>query len=180
MKINRLTRFIAILLVVTMMPLWMFGCGGGSSDIREGLVDMMVGDGKLNDKNQVTKDYVTQLDSEVAELVLYYSKEGLWLPTYLEPGSTYVGRFYENCYKLAMAWATKESEYYHSGMGRDNLFRPCYGIRLHPAGAVFLRYYPGDGRIRHQPDDGGAGVRYRLLRCALRPGPGQVPGSAAK
>ncbi len=114
MKINRLTRFIAILLVVTMMPLWMFGCGGGSSDIREGLVDMMVGDGKLNDKNQVTKDYVTQLDSEVAELVLYYSKEGFWLPTYLEPGSTYVGRFYENCYKLAMAWATKESEYYHS------------------------------------------------------------------
>ena len=77
MKINRLTRFIAILLVVTMMPLWMFGCGGGSSDIREGLVDMMVGDGKLNDKNQVTKDYVTQLDSDVAELVLYYSKEGL-------------------------------------------------------------------------------------------------------
>ena len=64
-------------------------------------------------------------------------------------------------------------------MGRDNLFRPCYGIRLHPAGAVFLRYYPGDGRIRHQSDDGGAGVRYRLLRRALRPGRGQVPGNGA-
>ena len=115
MKINRLTRIVAVLLVVTMMPLWMFGCGGGSSDIREGMVEAMIGDGKLSDKNQVTADYIEQLDAEVAELVLRFNKGGYWMVDYLEPGTTQHASQYKNCYKLAMAWATKESEYYHSG-----------------------------------------------------------------
>ena len=38
--------------------------------------------------------------------------------------------------QLRQGW--RKTEYYYSGMGRNNLFRPCYGIRVHTAGTVFL------------------------------------------
>ncbi len=41
----------------------------------------------------------------------------------------------------------RESKYYYRCMGRDNLFRPCYGIHLSPPGAVLLRDNPGDRRV---------------------------------
>ena len=73
----------------------------------------------------------------------------------------------------------RKTEYYHSSMGRNNLFRPCYGIRLHPSGTVFLPDHPGDRRVCHQPDDERAGVCHGLLRRAFREGCGQVSGNRA-
>ncbi len=46
----------------------------------------------------------------------------------------------------------RESKYYYRCMGRDNLFRPCYGIHLSPPGAVLLRDNPGDRRVCYQSD----------------------------
>ena len=113
MKINRLIRVIAVLLALTMLPLWMFGCGRASNTVRERLVEMMVGDGKLSDKNKETEEYLEKLNSDTELIMANASKGGGWQAVYLEPGSTYIARCYENCYKLAVAWSTKGCEYYH-------------------------------------------------------------------
>ncbi len=114
MKINRLIRVIAIILVVSMLPLWLLGCGKVSGKVSERLVEMMVGDGKLNDKNEYTKEYLAELDAEVTNLRLYYdAKNGYWDLENLEPGSTFWGVSYENFYKMLMAWSSKDSEHYH-------------------------------------------------------------------
>ena len=112
MKMNRLIRVIAVLLAITMLPLWMFGCGS-SDTVRERLVEMMVGDGKLNDKNKVTAEYLEKLNSDTERIITYASKGGGWQDAYLESGSSRLASIYENCYKLAVAWATKGCEYYH-------------------------------------------------------------------
>lgn len=115
MKINRLTRVIAVILALTMLPLWLFGCGKATSKVSDRLVDMMVGNGgKLSDKNEDSAEYIEKLDAEVEYLKTYFSKDGLWETQWLEAGTTYVGTHYENLYKLAQAWATKGSDFYHS------------------------------------------------------------------
>jgi len=115
MKINRLTRVIAVILVLSMLPLWMLGCGRSTSRVSEKLVEMMLGDGKLSEKNEESLEYIARLDAEVEYLKTYFSNEGYWDPQWLEPNSSYQGLHYMNLYKCAVAWATKGSEHYHSG-----------------------------------------------------------------
>lgn len=113
MKINRLTRVLAVVLVVSMLPLWLLGCGSATSTVSERLVEMMIGDGRLSDKNENSKEYIERLDAEVKELRLYFdSKSGYWDTTYMTPGSSYQGVFYQNLYKMTVAYSTKNSEYY--------------------------------------------------------------------
>ena len=116
MKINRLTKVIAIVLVLAMLPFGLLACSKDSSKISERLVEMMVGDGKLNKKNENSMEYVQNLDAEVTKLKTYFdAKTGNWKLEHMEPGSSYWGVFYENLYKMMTAWATKRSEYYHDG-----------------------------------------------------------------
>ena len=114
MKINRLTRVIAVVLVLTMLPLWMLGCGKATSRVSDKLVELMVGDGKLSDKNEDSAEYLTKLDAEVEYLKTYFSKEGFWDKQWMEPETSIEATHYKNIYKCATAWATKGSEHYHS------------------------------------------------------------------
>ena len=115
MKINRLTKVIAVILVLSMLPLWMLGCGKPTSRVSDRLVDMMLGDGKLSDKNEASLEYIQRLDAEVEYLKTYFSKEGYWDQQWLEPGTSLEATHYNNIYTLTTAWATKGSEFYHDG-----------------------------------------------------------------
>jgi len=114
MKINCLTRVIVVILVLSMLPLWMLGCGKSTSRVSDKLVEMMIGDGKLSEKNEETLEYLANLDAEVEYLKTYFSTEGYWDKQWLEPDSSYPGIHYSNIYKCTIAWATKGSEHYHS------------------------------------------------------------------
>ncbi len=114
MKINRLTRVIAVILVLSMLPLWMLGCGKVTDTVSERLVEMMVGDGKLKDKYSHSMEYVQTLDAEVTYLRSYFdTKTGFWHRDDMIPGSSYQGVFNENLYKMMVAYCTKESAHYH-------------------------------------------------------------------
>jgi hypothetical protein len=47
-----LTKVLAVILVIAMLPLWLFGCGDAADVVRERLVELMIGDGKLDDDNE--------------------------------------------------------------------------------------------------------------------------------
>ena len=97
MKISRLTRVLAVILVISMLPLWLFGCGGMTDSVSERLVEMMIGDGKLDDENKKSMAYVNRLDEEVTNLRLYFDSDtGYWAIDRMEAGSSYQGVFYEN------------------------------------------------------------------------------------
>ncbi len=114
MKISRLTRVLAIVLVISMLPLWLFGCGSTADTASERLVEMMVGDGKLDDDNKTSKEYLARLDADVTNFRLYFNSDtGYWKVDDMLPGSSYQGVFYENLYKMMVAYATKNSEHYH-------------------------------------------------------------------
>ncbi|MBR2473585.1 MAG: hypothetical protein IKB51_00955 [Clostridia bacterium] len=114
MKINCLTRVIVVILVLSMLPLWMLGCGKSTSRVSDKLVEMMIGDGKLSEKSEESLEYIASLDAEVEYLKTYFSTEGYWDKQWLEPDSSYPGIHYSNIYKCTVAWATKGSEHYHS------------------------------------------------------------------
>lgn len=115
MKIKCLTKVIAVILALSMLPIALIGCGGGSlGTISERFVETMIGDGKVDTDNASTDEYIKRIDAEVEYMKMYYNKEGYWSDKYLPEGSTVIGKTYENCYKLAVAWSTKGSEYYHS------------------------------------------------------------------
>ena len=118
MKIKRLTKVLAIILVISMLPLWMLGCGGTTGTIRERLVELMIGDGKLDDENGYSQEYVKRLDADVDSMKLYFDPDvGYWEPSNMLDmvGSSYEGVFYENLYTMTVAWATKTSKHYHDG-----------------------------------------------------------------
>ncbi len=116
MKISRLTKILAVVLIISMLPLWLFGCGGVTDTVSERLVEMMIGDGRLDDDNKQSKEYLARLDADVDDIILYFdTKSGSWDSEHMTPGSTYQGVFYENLYKMSVAYATKNSEHYHDG-----------------------------------------------------------------
>ncbi len=116
MKISRLTRVLAIVLVISMLPIGLLGCKSTTSRISDRLVEMMIGDGRLDDDNPQTKEYLARLDADVTNLRLYFDTDaGAWAYEYMTPGSSYNGVFYENLYKMTVAYFTKKSEHYHDG-----------------------------------------------------------------
>lgn len=135
MKIKRLTKVIAVILALSMLPIWLFGCGGGSvGTISERFVEMMIGDGSVDSDNKYTKAYIKRIDKEVDNLVATYVEEGTWNEKQLPLGSSNLARIYENCYKLAIAWSTDESKYYDDGdilsmieTTLDNMYNTTYG-----------------------------------------------------
>ncbi len=118
MKIKRLTKVLAIILVISMLPIWMLGCGGTTGTVRERLVELMIGNGKLDDENEYSQEYVKRLDADVDGMRLYFDPSvGYWDPSNMSDmaGSSYEGVFYENLYTMTVAWATKTSKHYHDG-----------------------------------------------------------------
>ena len=115
MKTKRLTKVIAVILALSMLPIALIGCGGGQlGTISERLVEMMVGDGKVDDDNKYTEAYIKRIDAEVEYIDMYFVDQGYWNDKYIPQGSTAIAQYYQNCYKLAVAWSTKGSDYYHS------------------------------------------------------------------
>ena len=114
MKIKRLTKVIAVILALSMLPIALIGCGGGSlGTISERFVEMMIGDGKVDTDNKYTEAYIKRIDKEVEYLETYFTDSVNWSDKHLGEGSTVIGKTFENCYKLAVAWSTKGSDYYH-------------------------------------------------------------------
>ena len=115
MKTKRLTKVIAVILALSMLPIALIGCGGGQlGTISERMVEMMVGDGKVDDDNKYTEAYIKRIDAEVEYIDMYFVDQGYWNDKYIPQGSTAIAQYYQNCYKLAVAWSTKGSDYYHS------------------------------------------------------------------
>ena len=66
----------------------------------------------------------------------------------------------------------RASQYYYGGLDRDGVQFSCHGVHFRKAGAAFLSYDPGIGRICDKPYHGRAGAGRGLLRRAVRPGCG--------
>ncbi len=115
MKLNRITKILVVVLAVTMLPLWLFGCGSKVSDNTvSALTETLIGSGKLSKKNEASKAYLEQLDKDAEDLKVNFQKAGWNSGTYLA-GEEYSVGHYRNTYKLALAWGTKGSAYYHDG-----------------------------------------------------------------
>ncbi len=119
MKSKRTLRVLAVVLMLAMMPLWMFGCGKMNSKITANLVEMMIGDGSIKADSEdaayaASKAYIAALDANVKTISSRMA--GSTWPISLATGSQSLRvQHYENMYTMATAWATKGSEYYHSG-----------------------------------------------------------------
>ncbi len=110
-------RVLAIILVLTMMPLWMFGCGkSGTGDIQAKLVELMAGDGSLKKAgdDSAGKDYIKALDKEVETISKDFNGV-TWANTTLTESNTKTIQHYKNTYKMLVAWSTKGSSFYHDG-----------------------------------------------------------------
>ena len=147
MKTKRLTKIIAVILVLSMLPIGLLGCGSGPlGAVSERFVEMMVGDGKVDSDYKYTEEYIKRIDSEVAYIEKYYEDGGIsWNDKYLSEGTTAIGERYHNCYTLALAWATKGSDYYHDGSVLDmiedtleNMYLTSYGESQKLSGDEFL------------------------------------------
>jgi len=115
MKSTRIAKILAVILVVAMLPLWTVGCGSKLCDnAYSGLKNQLLGDAKVNTNDAASKTYVTALDADVKYLLTYFNGSG-WADKYVIPGESPKTNHYKNIYKLAVAWSTKGSEYYHSG-----------------------------------------------------------------
>ncbi len=114
MKTKRTVRVLAVILALTMMPLWMFGCGKLNGDVLSSLANSMVGDGKLDTENSATKAYIDSLDTDVKNLEMRFSG-GTWPKSMLTGSDDQRAQHCRNIYTLTKAWATKGSTYYHSG-----------------------------------------------------------------
>ena len=112
MKITRTVKVIAIILALTMLPLWMLGCGNVSGKVKDRLVDVMIGDKSLNKKYDSTASFVERLDSE-AKYAYDTFLDGGWTDSTITDGDSERIHHYRNIYKMTLAWATKGSAYYH-------------------------------------------------------------------
>lgn len=113
MKLNRITKILVVLLAVTMLPLWSIGCGNRiSGNVVSALNETLVGNGKLSKKDEASAAYLEQLDADAQALIYDFEKAGWKSDTYLAGEDFSVGH-YRNIYKLALAWGTKGSSYYH-------------------------------------------------------------------
>lgn len=115
MKPTRIAKILAVILALAMLPLWTVGCGSKLCDNTfSTLKDQLLGDVKLDTGDAATKTYLTSLDAEVKNLMTFYS-EGGWPLKMVKDGETQKTFHYKSIYKLAIAWNTKGSEYYHDG-----------------------------------------------------------------
>lgn len=114
MKITRTVKVIAIILALTMLPLWMLGCGNVSGKVSDRLVDAMVGDKSLKKKYDSTVSFVERLDAE-AKYAYDTFEDGGWKPEHITDGDSVRIHHYRNIYKMTLAWATKGSSLYHKG-----------------------------------------------------------------
>lgn len=121
MKSTRFAKIIAVVLVITMLPLWLFGCGEKlANGTVSALTEMMVGNGKLSTKDETSATYLENLDAEVKNLVTYYAN-GAWAASNITNGDTTRAAHYKNIYKLALGWGTKGSAYYHDSSVLDKI-----------------------------------------------------------
>lgn len=114
MKPTRIAKLLAVVLVIAMLPLWLFSCGNKlSSNVTSALTETIVGNGKLSKKDTASEAYLAQLDAEADELSLNY-QGGKWSSKYMTTGDTERVAHYKYTYKLALAWGTKGSAHYHN------------------------------------------------------------------
>ena len=79
MKSTRFVKVLAVILVITMLPLWAIGCGSKLCDNTfNALANELLGDVKLDTKDAATKTYLAALDADVKYLIDYYNNEGGW------------------------------------------------------------------------------------------------------
>lgn len=109
---TRLVRIIAVVLVLAMMPLWLFGCGKLDSKVEAKLVEMMVGDGSLSTKSDVGANYIKELDATVTNLKTKFIS-GTWAESNITGGESVRTQHFKNLYTITKAWATKKSSFYH-------------------------------------------------------------------
>lgn len=120
MKPTRIAKILAVILAITMLPLWTVGCGGGSSEaVFAGLRDQLHGEVELDTDDAATQTYIAALDAEVKNLLTYQEEEGGWPDKIVTPGDSVQTFHYKSIYKLAVAYTTDGSEYYHSGSAFD-------------------------------------------------------------
>ena len=122
MKPTRIAKILAVVLIVTMLPLWTLGCGnklGGAAFSAMG--EMLIGSGKLNTKDTSSEVYLSNLDAEVKNLSAFFQADGRWDYDKVTEGDTWAMGHYKNLYKMALAWATKGSAYYHDGAILDKV-----------------------------------------------------------
>ncbi len=105
---------IAVLLVLSMMPLWLFGCGKLDSKVEERLVEMMIGDGSLSSDSDVGSSYISKLDADVTALRTTFTS-GTWSQSTITGSESTRTQHFKNIYVLTKAWATKRSSFYHNG-----------------------------------------------------------------
>ena len=115
MKPTRIAKILAVILALAMLPLWTVGCGSKICDnAYSTLKDQILGDGKLDTGDAAAKTYLEALDADVKYLMTYFS-EGGWSNKYVTAGDAPNTFHYKSVYKLALAWSTKGSAYYHDG-----------------------------------------------------------------
>ena len=115
MKSTRIVKILAVILALAMLPLWTAGCGSKLCDQTfEALKGQLLGDGKVDTSDAATKTYLASLDAEVKNLKTFFS-EGGWPSKNVAAGEDAKTFHYKSVYKLALAWSTKGSEYYHDG-----------------------------------------------------------------
>lgn len=109
-----MVKAVAVILVLAMLPLWLFGCGNVSNKVKGRLVDVMIGDKSLKNKYESTAKFTEELDSE-AKTAYDSCADGSWNSSTITNGDSARVNHYKNAYKLALAWGTKGSSYYHKG-----------------------------------------------------------------
>ena len=113
MKPTRIAKIIAVILALAMLPLWIVGCGSKICDnAYSTLKDQLLGDGKLDTDDAATKTYLASLDADVKYLMTYIT-DGAWPSKSVTNGESIKTFHYKSLYKLAVAWSTKGSAYYH-------------------------------------------------------------------
>ncbi len=109
---TRLVRITAVVLVLAMMPLWLFGCGKLDSKVEAKLVEMMIGDGSLSTKEDIGANYINELDAAVTNLKSKFVS-GTWPESIITGSESVRTQHFKNLYTITKAWATKKSSFYH-------------------------------------------------------------------
>lgn len=120
MKFKRTVRILAIVLALTMMPLWVFGCGRLDAKVGDRLAEVLEG-GKYDTKSESGKLFLAQLDAKATEINGTVSIEGAWPSSVIKNEDSTTIAHYRNIYTLTKAWATKGSVYYHKSAVLKNI-----------------------------------------------------------
>ena len=116
MKSKHIAKILAVVMVVVMLPLWTLGCGNKlAGHTFSALGEQLIGSGKLSVDDASSKVYLSALDEEVKTLNSHFQPAGSWLAERVKDGDSAATAHYKYLYKMALAWATKGSEFYHSG-----------------------------------------------------------------